>query len=158
VPRHLWTTKCVSLHNDDEIVVEEGICHSVKSNLVVGSMRPLGDTHATVQISKSLKPDEFLDDWRYSVRAWPITYVFYNDASFLNHERRYKFDCRGLNQGVQSGRGRRRTSTGEMHIPTPQLSRKAVALLSQARYVANVISCNHFNPTITRAYVLPNRI
>jgi hypothetical protein len=25
VPRHLWTTKCVSLHNDDGIVVGEGV-------------------------------------------------------------------------------------------------------------------------------------
>jgi hypothetical protein len=37
VPRHLWTTKCVSLHNNDGIAVGEGICHSVKSDLVVGT-------------------------------------------------------------------------------------------------------------------------
>jgi hypothetical protein len=64
VPHHLWTTKCVSLHNNDGIVVGEGICHSAKSDLVVGSIGPLGDTHVVVQISKSLKPDEFLDDWK----------------------------------------------------------------------------------------------
>ena len=62
VPRHLWTTKCVSLHNNDGIALGEGICHSVKSDLVVGSIGPLGDTHVAVQISRSLKPDEFLDD------------------------------------------------------------------------------------------------
>jgi hypothetical protein len=97
VPRHLWTTKCVSLHNDGGIVVGEGICHSVKSNLVVGSTGPLGNTHVAIQISKSLKRDEFPDDWRYSVRAWPITHVFYNGASFYDHERRHKFNCQGLN-------------------------------------------------------------
>jgi hypothetical protein len=48
VPRHLWTTKCVSLHNSDGIVVEEGICYSVKSDLVVGSTGPLGNTHVAV--------------------------------------------------------------------------------------------------------------
>jgi hypothetical protein len=83
VPRHFWTTKCVSLHNDNGIAVGEGICHSVKSDLVVGSTGPLRNTQVAVQISKSLKPDEFPDDWRYSVRAWPIIHVFYNGASFL---------------------------------------------------------------------------
>jgi hypothetical protein len=63
VPRHLWTTKCLSLHNDDGITVGEGICHSVKSSLLVGSTGPLGDTQVAIQISKSLKPDEFPDDW-----------------------------------------------------------------------------------------------
>jgi hypothetical protein len=97
VPRHLWTTKCVSLYNDNGIAVEEGICHSIKSNLIVGSTGPLGDTHVVVQISKSLKPYEFPDNWKYSVRAWPIIHVFYNGASFFNHERQHKFNCQGLN-------------------------------------------------------------
>jgi hypothetical protein len=48
VPRHLWTTKCVSLYNNDRIVVQEGICYSVKSNLVVKSTGPLGDVHVAV--------------------------------------------------------------------------------------------------------------
>jgi hypothetical protein len=67
VPRHLWTAKCVSLHIDDGITLGEWICDSVKSDLVVGSMGPLGNIHVAVHLSKSLKPDEFLDDWRYSV-------------------------------------------------------------------------------------------
>jgi hypothetical protein len=130
MPRHLWMTKCASLHNNNGIAVGEGICHSVKSDLVVESTRPLGDTHVAVQISKSLKPDEFLDDWRYSVWAWPITHVFYNRANFFNHERRHKFNCQGLNQVVRSGRGRQRASTIDMDICTPELSRKAVGSLS----------------------------
>jgi hypothetical protein len=100
MPHHLWTTKCMSLYNSDCIAVGKGICYSVKSDLVVGSTGPLGDTHVVVQISRSLKPDEFLDDWRYHVRAWPITHVFYNGVSFFNHERSHKFNCQGLNQGV----------------------------------------------------------
>jgi hypothetical protein len=131
LPRHLWTTKCVSLQNSDGIVVGEGICYSVNSDLVVGSTGPLGNTHAAVHISRSLKPDEFPDDWRYSVRAWPITHVIYNGVNFFNHERRHKFNCRGLNQGVRLGPGRQRASTSEIHIPAPQLSWKADALLSQ---------------------------
>jgi hypothetical protein len=151
MPPHLWTMECVSLHNDDGIAMEEGFCHSVKSDLVVGSTGPLGHTHVAVHILKSLKPDKFPDDWRYSVRAWPTTHVFYNGASFFNHERRHKFNCQGLNQDVQSRRCRQRSPTDEMHIPTPQLSRKAVAFLSQEsinlvsnKVCANVIACNHF--------------
>ena len=114
VPRHLWTTKCVSMHNSDSIALGEGICQSVKSDLVVRSSGPLGDTHVVVQISRSLKPDEFQDDWRYFVLAWPITHVFYNGVSFFNHERCYKFNCRGLNQDIQSGHGRRRAFISEI--------------------------------------------
>jgi hypothetical protein len=59
VLHHLWTTKCVSLHNEYGVAVEEGICHSVKSDLVVGSNGLLGDTHVAVQISKSLSRTSF---------------------------------------------------------------------------------------------------
>jgi hypothetical protein len=52
----------VSLHNSDGIALGEGICHSVKFDLVVGSTGPLGDTHVAVQVSRSLKPDEFPDN------------------------------------------------------------------------------------------------
>jgi hypothetical protein len=48
VLHHLWTTKCVSLHNNDGIAVGVGICHSIKSDLVVGSTGPLGDMHVAV--------------------------------------------------------------------------------------------------------------
>jgi hypothetical protein len=62
VLRDLWTTKWVFLHNDNKIVVAEGICHRVKFDLVIGSNGPLGDTHVTIQILKSLNADEFLDN------------------------------------------------------------------------------------------------
>jgi hypothetical protein len=42
VPRHLWTTKCITLHNDDKVVVAEGISHNVRFDLVIGKERPLG--------------------------------------------------------------------------------------------------------------------
>ena len=93
MPYHLWTTKCVPLHNSDSIVLGEGIYYSIKFDLIVGSMGSFGDTYVAVQISRSLKLDEFLDDWRYSNQAWPIIYVFYNSVSFLNHEKRHKFNC-----------------------------------------------------------------
>jgi hypothetical protein len=86
----------MSLHNENRDAMEEGICHRVKSDLVVRNNRPLSDIHVAVQISKSLKADEFPDDWRYFVQVWPITHVFYNRANLFNHERRHKFNTRGL--------------------------------------------------------------
>ena len=119
MPCHLWTTKCVSLDNDNGIVVRERIFHSVKSDLIVKSTGPLRATQVAVQISKSLKLDEFPDDWRYYVRAWPITHVFYNGASFFNHKKWHKFNCWGLNQGVRSGCDKQRAPTIDIDILTP---------------------------------------
>jgi hypothetical protein len=63
VPHLLWTTKCESLHNDNWIAVAEGICHSVSSELVIGTSRQLGNTHVAIQISKSFKEDELPNNW-----------------------------------------------------------------------------------------------
>ena len=62
MPHHLWMIQCMSLYNNDGIAIRERICHSVKSDLVVESTRPLGDMHVAIHISKNLKLDEFLDD------------------------------------------------------------------------------------------------
>jgi hypothetical protein len=93
VPCELWTIRCISLYNDNRLGVIEGICHSVKSNLIIGSTRLFGDTHVVVQISKSLNADEFPEHQKYSVRSWPIPHVFYSSARLFNHERRHKFNC-----------------------------------------------------------------
>ena len=108
MPSHLWTTKCVSLYNENGDVVGKGISHSIKSDLVVRNNGPLSDTHVVVEISKSLKVDEFPNNWRYSIRAWRITHVFYNRASLFNHERRHKFNTCGLSQGLECACRRQR--------------------------------------------------
>jgi hypothetical protein len=41
-----------------------GDIHSVTSDLEIGTTRQLGDMHVAIQIYKSLKGDEFSDDWR----------------------------------------------------------------------------------------------
>ena len=102
VPRDLWTTKWVFLHNDNGIVVVEGICHRIKLDLVIGSNGPLRDTHVIIQILKSLNADEFLNNWRYSIRACPIIHVFNNGASLFNHERRHKFNACWRNHLLQT--------------------------------------------------------
>jgi hypothetical protein len=129
VPQHLWTTKCVSLHNENGDAVGEGIFHSVKSDLAIRNNRPFSDTHVAVQISKSLKVDEFPDNWRYSVRAWPITHVFYNGANLFNHERQHKFNTCGLSQGLECARHRRRVPNKLLQNVVPELSRRTTTLL-----------------------------
>jgi hypothetical protein len=97
----------------------EGICHSVKFDLITGSNGPLRDTHVVVQISKSINADEFLDDWKYSVRAWPITHVFYNGASLFNHERRHKFNIHEWNHLLQTRNNKQRASSEVLQNPKP---------------------------------------
>ena len=80
-PRRLWVGKCVVLHRADGFPIARGICRNVSSD-VVGSSGPLGESHVAIQISSSLSMADVLDKWRYSIRAWPIEFVFYNGASF----------------------------------------------------------------------------
>jgi hypothetical protein len=78
-------------------------------------------------------------------------HVFYKGASLYNQERWHKFNCRGVNEGLQSKRGRWKAFSEVMQILTPQLSWKTAALLLQesinlvlSQFVANKIMCNHF--------------
>ena len=85
-------TKLVQLHNSDGLLVGEGICYSVDSSLVQGCSGPLGDSRIAVQICKSFYPVDIPDDWRYSLRPWPIECVFLNGASLRDHEIRYEYN------------------------------------------------------------------
>ena len=60
----------------------------VSSDVVVGSSGPLRESHVAIQISSSLSMADVPNEWRYSIRAWPIEFVFYNGASFQDHELR----------------------------------------------------------------------
>ena len=53
LPRWLWNTKCVTLFNEEGRLVGEGMCHSVKSDLVVGANGPLDDSHVAIHICRS---------------------------------------------------------------------------------------------------------
>ena len=53
LPRQLWNTKCVTLYNDEGLLVGEGTCHSVNLDLVLGATGPLGDTHVAMFVAKS---------------------------------------------------------------------------------------------------------
>ena len=74
-PRRLWVEKCVVLHRPDGFPIAKGICRNVSSDVVVGSSGPLGDSRVAIQISSSLSMADTPDEWRYSIRAWPIEFV-----------------------------------------------------------------------------------
>ena len=91
-PRQLWVGKCVVLHRADGFPIARGICRNVCSDVVVGSTSPLGESHVAIQISSSLSMVDVPNEWRYSIRAWPIEFVFYNGASFRDHELRAQYN------------------------------------------------------------------
>ena len=88
LPRRLWNTKCVTHYNDEGLLVGEGTCHSVNSDLVLGATGPLGDTHVAVFVAKSHSKDHLPQEWVYSLVAWPIQYVHCRGASLQDHEAR----------------------------------------------------------------------
>ena len=72
LPRRLWNSKCVTLYNDEGLLVGEGTCHSVNSDLVLGATGPLGDTHVAVFVAKSHLEEHLPQERIYSLVAWPI--------------------------------------------------------------------------------------
>ena len=91
-PRRLWVGKCVVLHRADGFSIAKGICRNVSFDVVIGSSGPLRESHVAIQISCSLSMADVPDEWRYSIRAWPIEFMFYNGASFRDHELRAQYN------------------------------------------------------------------
>ena len=92
LPRRLWNTKCVNLYNEEGRLVGEGMCHSVKSDLVVGANGPLGDSHVAIHICQSHSEEDISQDLVYALVAWPTKLVHYHGASLHNHEARDKWN------------------------------------------------------------------
>ena len=86
LPQQLWNTKCVTFYNKQGRLIGEGMCHSVKSNLVVGANGPLGDNHIAIHICRSHSGDNIPQDLVYALVAWPTKLVHYHGASLHNHE------------------------------------------------------------------------
>ena len=84
--RRLWNTKCVTLYTKEGKLVGEGMCHSVKLDLVVGTNDPLGDSHVAIHICQSHSKDDILQDLVYALMAWPTKLVHYHSASLHDHE------------------------------------------------------------------------
>ena len=81
LPRRLWNTKCVTLYNDERLLVGEGTCHNENSDLVLGATGPLGDTHVAVFVAMSHLEEHLPQERVYSLVAWPIQYVHCHGAS-----------------------------------------------------------------------------
>ena len=69
LPRRLWNTKCITLYNDEGLLVGEGTCHSVNSDLVLGARGLLGDTHVAVFVAKSHSEEHLPQERVYSLVA-----------------------------------------------------------------------------------------
>ena len=119
------------LHRADGFPIAKGICRNVSFDVVVGSSGPLGDSRVAIQISSSLFMANVPDEWRYSIRAWPIEFVFYNGASFRDHELRAEYNSRiaGVSIGPSLIRTRPYSSTAR-NPPCPTTT-KFECLLQQ---------------------------
>ena len=75
-----------TLYNDEGLLVGEGTCHSVNSDLVLGATCPLSDTHVAVFVAKSHSEEHLPQERVYSLVAWPIQYVHCRGASLQDHD------------------------------------------------------------------------
>ena len=145
ISRWLWVGKCVVLYKSHKVPVAKGICRKVSSDVVIGTTRPLGDSHVAVQISSSLSMADVPDEWRYSIRAWPVEFIFYNGASFRDHELRAKYNSRIalLSTGPVMRKSRPYTSTSR-NPPRPMSTKYASLLRHQdINFVATRDCCSH---------------
>ena len=81
LPRQLWNTKCVTFYNEEGVLIGEGTCHSVNSDLVLGATGPLGDRHVVVFVAKMHLQEHLPEERVYSLVAWSIKYVHCRGAS-----------------------------------------------------------------------------
>ena len=119
------------LHRPDGFPIAKGICRNVSSDVVVGSSGPLGDSYVAIQISSNLSMGDVPDEWSYSIRAWPIEFVFYNGVSFRDHELRAQYNSQiaGLSTGPALTKSQPYTLTAR-NPPRPTTT-KSECLLQQ---------------------------
>jgi len=60
IPRPMWNTKYATLYNLEGVLVGEGTCDSVNSELVFGAHGRLGDTHVSMHVSKTHSEVDFI--------------------------------------------------------------------------------------------------
>ena len=88
IPPHLWVGKTVSLHNGSSVCIAEGLVRNLRSNAIVGSAGPLGNSQVFVQVSRTFIEEEAPDEWRYLFKSWPIQQVFLEGVSLFHHSER----------------------------------------------------------------------
>ena len=75
-----------ALYNARGKLVDEGMCHSVNSDLVLSANDPLSDSHVAIHICRTHSKDDIPQDLMYALIAWPTTLVHYHGASLHDHE------------------------------------------------------------------------
>ena len=75
-------------HNGSGVCIAEGLVQNLRSNAIVGSADPLGDSQVFVQVSRTFVEKEAPDEWRYSFKSWPIQQVFLKGVSLFHHNER----------------------------------------------------------------------
>ena len=131
LPCRLWNTKCITLYNEKGVLVGEGTCHSVNSDLVLGATSPLGDSHVAVFVAKMHSQEHLLEERVYSLVAWPIKYVHCRGASLQDHEAQDNFNRIQATLLNQSSSTSTRPYTSTTRNPPRQTSVKSKALLTQ---------------------------
>ena len=125
----LWVGKTVSLHNGSGVRIAEGLVRNLRSNAIVGSAGPLGDSQVFVQVSHTFVEEEAPDEWRYSFKSWPIQQVFLEGVSLFHHNERNAYNIWLIERSRPLG-GRTRTyDNSTRNTPLP-LSRNAQFLMT----------------------------
>ena len=160
IPRRLWMGKCVVLYKNDGVPVARGICRNVSYDVVIGTTGPLGDSHIAVQISSSLSLADVPDEWRYSIRAWPVEFIFCNGASFRDHELRAKYNSRIalLSTGPVTRKSRPYTSTSRNPPPQCQQNMRVfcdikISTSRPPEIAARIVARKHFQGRRSEPFV-----
>ena len=81
------------LHRANKVPITKGICCNVNSNVIIDLSSLVGETHVAIQILSNLSKANVSNDWRYSFCGWPIELVYYNGASFQDHELQARYNA-----------------------------------------------------------------
>ena len=129
IPPRLWVGKTVSLHNGTGVCIVEGLVRTLRSNAILGSTGPLGDSQVFVQISRMFVEEEAPDEWRYSFKSWLIQQVFLEEVSLFHHNERNVYNM-WLTERSRPLGGRTRTYDNSTRNTPLLLSQNAEFLMT----------------------------
>ena len=129
IPPHLWVGKTVLLHNGSGVCIAEGLVQNLRSNAIVGSLGPLGNSQVFVQVSRMFIEEEAPNEWRYSFKSWLIQQVFLDGVNLFHHSKRNVYNMWLVESSRPLG-GRTQTYDNSTKNTPPPLSRNAEFLMT----------------------------
>ena len=129
IPPRFWVGKTASLHNGSGVRIAEGFVRNLRSNAIMGSDSPLGDSQAFVQVSRTFVEEEAPDEWRYSFKSWPIQQVFLEGVSLFHLSERNAYNIWLIERSRPLG-ARTRTYDNSTRNTLLPLSRNAEFLIT----------------------------